>query len=130
MRTSRVSCTTTSTARRRAPRRRRDRATMISFVLPAHNEARFIAACIGSIRDACSALALDYEIIVANDASTDGTGDIARTEGATVVDVELRHIAAVRNAGARLARGDRLIFVDADSRIDAPLLKAAVDALD
>ena len=103
---------------------------MISFVVPAHNEARFIAACVGSIRDAAGALGLDYEIIVANDASTDGTGDLARAEGAKVVDVDLRHIAAVRNAGAREARGDRLVFVDADSRVDVPLVRAAMAALD
>ena len=103
---------------------------LVSFVIPAHNEARFIAACVRSIRETCAGLGIAHEIIVVDDASTDGTGDIAREEGTTVVDVELRHIAAVRNAGARLASGDRLVFVDADSRIDVPLLGAAMAALD
>jgi glycosyltransferase involved in cell wall biosynthesis len=103
---------------------------VISFVVPAHNEARLIGSCLASIRTCAEALELESEIIVANDASTDATGDIARAAGARVVDVALRHIAAVRNAGARAATGDRLIFVDADSRVDIALVKAAVAALD
>lgn len=103
---------------------------LVSFVVPAHNEARFIADCVRSIRESCGALGIPHEVIVANDASTDATAELARAEGATVVDVELRHIAAVRNAGARKARGERLVFVDADSRVDVPLLRAAMDALD
>lgn len=103
---------------------------MISFVIPAHNEARFIAACLESIRAACAELGLEHEVVVANDGSTDATADIARAAGARVVDVSLRHIAAVRNAGAREAHGERLVFVDADSRVDAPLLRAMRAALD
>jgi glycosyltransferase involved in cell wall biosynthesis len=103
---------------------------LVSFVIPAHNEEAFLAACIRSIRESATALGLAHEIIVANDASTDGTGEIARQEGAQVVDVSLRHIAAVRNAGARAARGERLVFVDADSRVDAPLIEAAMAKLD
>ena len=103
---------------------------LVSFVVPAHNEARLIRACLASIRDAAQALAIDYEIVVANDASSDDTGALARAAGARVVDVELRHIAAVRNAGARQARGERLIFVDADSRVEVPLVRAALAELD
>jgi glycosyltransferase involved in cell wall biosynthesis len=102
----------------------------MSFVVPAHNEALFIAPCVRSIRDACAAIALEHEIIVVDDASTDGTAALALAEGVMVVDVALRHIAAVRNAGAARARFDRLCFVDADSRVDAPLVAAAVAALD
>jgi GT2 family glycosyltransferase len=71
-----------------------------------------------------------YEIVVANDASTDETASLARAEGAHVIDVALRHIAAVRNAGARAATGERLVFVDADTKIDAALLAAAIAQLD
>ena len=103
---------------------------MISFIIPAHNEAAFIGPCLRSIRGTAQALGLDFEMVVANDDSTDATGDLARAEGAKVVDVALRHIAAVRNAGAREATGERLVFVDADSRVDEALLRAAMAAFD
>lgn len=103
---------------------------MISFVVPAHNEERFVGACVASIRAACAELGLEHEVIVVNDASTDRTGEAAGSAGARVIEVDLRHIAAVRNAGARVARGDRLVFVDADSRVDVPLVHAAMKALD
>jgi glycosyltransferase involved in cell wall biosynthesis len=103
---------------------------LVSFVVPAYNEAAFIASCVRSIQQAAGVLGLAYEIVVANDASTDDTGKIARAAGARVVDVSFRHIAAVRNAGAREARGERLVFVDADSRVDAAVLRAAMAALD
>lgn len=65
-----------------------------------------------------------------DDASTDDTAAVARAHGARVVPVAFRHIAATRNAGAAQAQGTRLCFVDADTRIDARVLRAAIEALD
>ena len=56
-----------------------------------------------------------YEIIVADDASTDATAEIARQNNSCVVSVNHRQIAATRNSGAKAAQGERLFFVDADS---------------
>jgi GT2 family glycosyltransferase len=50
--------------------------------------------------------------------------------GARVINVNKRQISAVRNAGARAARGDILIFLDADTVLPARTLKAALAALD
>lgn len=99
---------------------------MLSFVVPAHNEAALIARTLASIRAAASAAAEPFEIIVVDDDSTDGTGTIAAESGARVVRVALRQIAAVRNAGADVASGDMLIFVDADTIVNAPVVTAAV----
>ncbi|MGI9088878.1 MAG: glycosyltransferase [Chthoniobacterales bacterium] len=90
---------------------------MLSFVIPAHNEERELPANLQAIRSAAEASGHDYEIIVVDDASTDATAEIARRFEAHVVPVKLRQIAAVRNAGARVAQGDVLFFVDADTRI-------------
>ncbi len=101
---------------------------MISFIVPAHNEARFIGATLEAIHgvremdEAC-------EVIVVDDASSDRTADIARQSGARVVAVAHRHIAATRNAGARDATGDVLFFVDADTLVDQAVVSAALEAM-
>lgn len=101
----------------------------VSFIVPAHDEARLLGATLDAMHAAARALQLTCEIVVANDASTDATGDIARTHGARVLHVMHRQIAATRNAGARVALHDVLVFVDADTLVDAPVLAAALKAL-
>ena len=103
---------------------------MISFVIPAYNEEHCLGAALEAIGAAARAVGRPFEIIVVDDASTDRTGDVARERGARVVRVELRHIAAVRNAGARAAQGDLLFFVDADTIMPEAALRAALQALD
>ncbi len=102
---------------------------MISFVIPAHNEVVLLGRAITSIRESAVTAGEPYEIIVVNDASTDGTASVAAQNGAAVVNVELRRISAVRNAGARHAKGDVLIFVDADTVLPATTLQAALAVL-
>jgi len=102
---------------------------VISFILPAHDEAALIAATLHAVHAAARAVRKPYEIVVVDDASTDATADIARRMGARVLPVSHRHIAATRNAGARFALGDTLLFVDADTRVDARVVQAALDAL-
>jgi glycosyltransferase involved in cell wall biosynthesis len=88
-----------------------------SFIIPAYNEEALIGATIEAIREAAAGLAGGFEVVVANDGSTDRTGEIARGKGARVVDVKKRQIAAVRNAGAAVATGEVLVFVDADTLV-------------
>jgi len=102
---------------------------MLSFIVPAHNEEHELPASLRSIRAAAEASGEPFEIIVANDASTDATAEVARAGGAVVVPVNYRQIAAVRNAGARAARGDVLFFVDADTVISPEHVTSALDAL-
>jgi cellulose synthase/poly-beta-1,6-N-acetylglucosamine synthase-like glycosyltransferase len=103
---------------------------MISFIVPAHNEERVIGPTLASIHAAAREAARPYEIIVADDSSTDGTGTLARREGARVVSVRCRQIAAARNAGARAALGDIFIFIDADTTVSAQTLGASLRALE
>ncbi|MGH7242802.1 MAG: glycosyltransferase [Phycisphaerales bacterium] len=99
----------------------------ISFILPAHNEADFIASTIKAIHT--SAAGLEYEIVVADDASTDRTREIAGELGATVVRHERRQIAATRNLGAAAAQGGYLFFIDADTRPSLATVGEAVESL-
>jgi glycosyltransferase involved in cell wall biosynthesis len=101
---------------------------VISFVVPAYNEELELAATIAAIRSA--AQDRQHEIIVVDDASTDGTADIAKNAGATLVRINRRHIAASRNAGARASQGEILFFVDADTRINTKHVIGALTALE
>lgn len=103
---------------------------MISFVVPAHNEQAYLGRTLRAIHDAAGTIGEPYEIIVANDASTDATAQIAQANNARVVDVNHRQIAATRNSGARDAQGERIFFVDADTTINARAVAAALKAMD
>ncbi|HEU5154913.1 MAG TPA: glycosyltransferase [Gemmatimonadales bacterium] len=102
---------------------------MISFVVPAYNEEELLGATLDAIHTAASATGQDYEIVVADDGSSDRTALVARAHGARVVSVSNRQIAATRNAGAREASGDLLIFVDADTIVNHEVVRAAFESV-
>ncbi len=102
---------------------------MVSFVVPAWNEELVLGPTLDSLHAAARAVGVDYEIVVADDASDDRTAEIARARGARVETNLRRQIAGTRNAGARAAQGDLLIFVDADTQVSAALVRATVDAV-
>ncbi|MGD0092574.1 MAG: glycosyltransferase [Planctomycetota bacterium] len=102
----------------------------VSFIIPAYNEEALLVRTLDSVQAAASAVQMAYEVIVVNDASTDGTAELARQRGVRVVDVSCRQIAAVRNAGARAATGDVFIFLDADTVVPEAALRAALQALE
>ena len=99
---------------------------MISFIVPAHNEEAWVGRCVAAIRSGLESLGEPHEIIVVDDASSDATASIARQQGAQVIRVEHRQIAATRNAGARQAHGDILFFVDADTLVNAAAIQSAL----
>ncbi len=101
----------------------------ISVIVPAFNEERVLAQTLAAINEATSRLDEPTEVIVVDDGSTDSTAAVARAHGARVVSVNHRHIAATRNAGAREARGEWLMFVDADTVVTPAVVQAAVAAL-
>ena len=103
---------------------------MISFIVPAHNEQAYLPRTLRAIHEAARAAGLPYEIVVANDASTDATAEVAQANGARVVSVNHRQIAATRNSGARAALGERLFFVDADTTINARAVAEGLRAMD
>jgi glycosyltransferase involved in cell wall biosynthesis len=102
---------------------------MLSFIVPAHNEELWIGKCLDSIRATMEKVSEPYEVIVVDDASTDSTHQIAQQKGVRTVQVEHRKISAVRNAGARVASGEVLFFVDADTQANERAVSAALAAL-
>ena len=102
---------------------------MISFIVPAYNEEQCLAETLDAVHAAGLALGEAYEVVVADDGSTDRTAAVAVEKGALLVSVTHRQIAATRNSGARVARGDLLIFVDADTVVNAEVVRVAVQAM-
>ena len=71
----------------------------------------------------------EIEIVVADNASTDDTARIAQRAGCRVQSVSKRCIASARNGGARVARGEILCFVDADSIVHPETFNVIADGL-
>lgn len=103
---------------------------MISFIVPAHNEQTCLPRTLQAIHESARVTSEPYQVIVVDDASTDGTPEIARQNNARVVSANHRQIAATRNSGGRAATGDRLFFVDADTTINPRAVAAALRSMD
>lgn len=85
----------------------------VSVIIPAYNASGTIEACIASLL--AQQTEPPFEIIVVDDGSTDGTGDIAaRYPGVKVLRQRNGGAAAARNIGACKATGDILCLIDAD----------------
>jgi glycosyltransferase involved in cell wall biosynthesis len=104
----------------------------VSVIVPAFNEERLLAGSLATIREAMRAFdeaGWASELIVCDNNSTDRTAEIARAAGAEVVFEPVNQIARARNAGAAPARGEWLLFVDADSYPDHDLMTDVVRAI-
>jgi len=101
-----------------------------SVIIPAYNEEVLLGSTLDALRQAMAAIALQGEIIVTDNNSTDRTAEIAKTAGARVVFEPVNQISRARNTGARHAQGRSLVFIDADTVVSHELLQAALGNLD
>ena len=85
---------------------------MISVIVPALNEEKYLAYCLESFANQSYG---DYEVIVVDGGSSDKTVEVAKEFADKVIIDSKRPVGAARNAGARIARGDVLAFIDADT---------------
>jgi len=88
--------------------------SLVSVILPAYNQARYLGAAIDSVLGQTYA---ELELIVVNDGSTDATPDVIRTyqdPRLRYVEQENRGLSAARNAGLNGAWGRFVTFLDAD----------------
>lgn len=104
----------------------------ISVIVPVHNGEAYLENCIESIlAQGCEEL----EILVVNDGSTDATAKICKRlseecAGLRVIDLPDLGVSAARNTGLEQARGDYIMFVDADDRLRPGVLKGLYTILD
>ena len=103
--------------------------TDISVIIPAHNEEKYIKRCIDSIKDADRVFSGNTEIIVVCNRCTDKTSEIAKENGAVVLNNEDRCIAKVRNDGIRAAKGEIIVTIDADNRMTQGTLSEIYDLI-
>lgn len=103
---------------------------LFSVIIPTYNEDRYIARCLASLQKQELETHDQMEIIIVDDGSTDMT--IKKVK--QFADIKLLHQqhqgpAIARNLGAKMARGEILIFVDADMEFEPDFIKHLVDPI-
>ncbi len=88
--------------------------TLVSVIVPTYNEEKYLEETLLNVR---SQTYKNIEIIVSDGCSTDRTTGVAKKHADCVI-VKKTNIAAARNLGARYAKGDILVFLDADSSLE------------
>ena len=86
-----------------------------SIIIPAFDEEEYISESIRSVQKQQGDF--DTEIIVVNNASTDKTGQIARSLGVLVVDEPRKGVGQARKTGTEMARGEYVLHIDADTHL-------------
>jgi glycosyltransferase involved in cell wall biosynthesis len=89
----------------------------ISLIIPAHNEADFLPACLQAAQIAEQRIDSPVEIIVILNRCTDATEEIAARHGCVIVREDAKNLSMIRNAGVAAASGDIIVTCDADSRM-------------
>jgi glycosyltransferase involved in cell wall biosynthesis len=100
---------------------------LVSAIVAAYNEERRIGECLESLLDQTYS---PIEIIVANDGSRDATSDVARRyPGVALLDLPHRGKGPTLNTAVDHARGDIVIFADADLLYERTYVAALVDPI-
>jgi len=102
----------------------------VSVVIPCLNEAETIVECVTRARSVLEESGLAGEVIVVDNGSTDGSGDLARGAGAVVVEEPRRGYGSAYLAGLDVAHGDYIVMVDADLTYDFREIPRFVHELD
>jgi len=97
--------------------------------MPCLNEARTVAKCVAKAKDFLRRNAIEGEVLIADNGSTDGSQDLAKQAGARVVAVSERGYGAALIGGIQAAQGRFIIMGDADDSYDFSELAPFVEAL-
>jgi len=103
----------------------------ISIIIPAYNEAVVIGKVLSDLEGVLEGTGLDYEIIVVNDGSSDGTGEIVRRTRATLLENPVnRGYGASLKLGIMQARYEHILIVDADGTYPQDAIPALLENAD
>ena len=102
----------------------------VSVVIPCLNEAESIKACVTAARSALNEGGYTGEIIVVDNGSTDGSGELAEAAGASVISEPRRGYGNAYLAGLSAARGNYILMLDADLTYDAAELPKFIHELE
>ena len=98
----------------------------LSIIIPAYNEEKYIATTLHKIKQAIQENQIDpqdWELIVCDNNSVDKTAQIAKEFEAIIIHEPINQISRARNTGASIAKGDWLLFIDADTYPNAGLIQ-------
>lgn len=106
----------------------------LSIVVPIYNVAKYLPKCLDSLLDQDIPLT-EYEIILVDDGSTDGSEGIADQYSAIHSNISVIHqlnkgLSAARNVGLKIACGEYIQFVDSDDYLEPNVLKKLVEKMD
>jgi glycosyltransferase involved in cell wall biosynthesis len=93
---------------------------MISVIIPAHNEERYLRETLEALRRQNYGW---FEVIVVANGCTDRTREVARGLCHRLIVLSQRSLGVARNLGARMARGEILLFLDADTILEPMALR-------
>lgn len=103
--------------------------TELTILMPCLNEAETLATCIKKAQRFLLENDISGEVLIADNGSTDGSQDIARSHGARVVDIPIKGYGAALIGGIESARGSYVIMGDADDSYDFSALSLFVEKL-
>ena len=104
---------------------------LLSVIIPAYNVERTLGRCVESV---LAQDVGDMEVIIVDDGSTDGTGDVCDSyggrKGVTVVHQRNGGLSEARNKGLDVAKGELITFVDSDDYLEAGTYKRLVEMME
>ena len=106
----------------------------LSIIVPVYNVEAFLKKCVDSLL-AQDLPKEDYEVILVDDGSTDGSGALCDTLAAEHGNIRVIHqrnrgLSGARNAGTPAASGDYILFVDSDDYLCPNVLETLVGLME
>jgi len=94
--------------------------SMISVIIPAHNEEDYLTATLDALKRQNYG---NFEVIVVANGCSDRTAEVARGRCHRLIVLSQKNLGVARNLGARMARGEMLLFLDADTTLEPMALR-------